>query len=63
MTQETDRDRALAIQRRGHHNRLTAVIAQFKAIGDDPKVGAYATALDALAAVEAAMANAGQPPR
>ncbi len=46
--------------RRGRWNRLQNAIAQFKAWGDDPKTGAYAQALAALAAPEVEMRRHGQ---
>ena len=62
MTQETDRDRTLAIQRRGVHERLRKAILRFKFQGFGPESGQYAQALEDLAALEVELKSHGQEP-
>ncbi len=59
---DTDRDRALAVMRRGHWGRLNTAIAQFKILGENPKKGDYKMTIDALKLVEKAMRAANQEP-
>ena len=59
---ETHRDRALAVMRRGHYQRLQVRSAICADCGEDPKKGIYSTVLKALEVVKAQMRAAGQEP-